>query len=100
MRLARYMPASKIGSNSRRSHCSCARTTAFTLVELLVVIAIIAMLVAILLPAVQAARDATRRTHCLNNLKQIMLAMLNHESTFQVFPTGGDGWNPRIEDNW
>jgi prepilin-type N-terminal cleavage/methylation domain-containing protein/prepilin-type processing-associated H-X9-DG protein len=63
----------------------------FTLVELLVVIAIIGVLVALLLPAVQAAREASRRATCINQLKQIGLAMQNHESALKVFPTGGDG---------
>jgi len=62
---------------------------AFTLVELLVVIAIIGILVALLLPAIQAAREAARRTQCLNNIKNISLAMQNHVDARKVFPTGG-----------
>ena len=64
----------------------------FTLVELLVVIAIIGVLVAILLPAVQAAREAGRRTQCLNNLRNIGLAFNNHLDVHRQYPTGGWGW--------
>lgn len=64
----------------------------FTLVELLVVIAIIGVLVALLLPAVQAARESARRTTCQSRLRQIALGCLNHHDTTQHYPTGGWGW--------
>jgi prepilin-type N-terminal cleavage/methylation domain-containing protein/prepilin-type processing-associated H-X9-DG protein len=75
------VPFDKPGSTRKRA--------AFTLVELLVVIAIIGILVALLLPAIQAAREAARRTQCQNNVKNIALACLNYESSNKELPPGG-----------
>ena len=68
------------------------RRRGFTLIELLVVIAIIAVLIALLLPAVQAAREAARRAQCVNNLKQVGLAVHNYESAWTALPAGRYGY--------
>src|SRR3954466_5388537 len=64
------------------------RRYGFTLVELLVVIAIIGVLVALLLPAVQSAREAARRAQCQNNIKNVAVAVLTYESSRKIFPQG------------
>ncbi|AMV38133.1 DUF1559 domain-containing protein [Planctomyces sp. SH-PL62] len=72
----------------------------FTLIELLVVIAIIAVLIALLLPAVQAAREAARRAQCVNNLKQMGLALHNYVSSNEAMPAQSTWTVPSGQDNW
>jgi prepilin-type N-terminal cleavage/methylation domain-containing protein/prepilin-type processing-associated H-X9-DG protein len=86
----RYVDRLHRASFTRRRRDARRRSRAFTLVELLVVIAIVGLLIALLLPAVQQAREAARRIDCTSHLKQIALAALSYESANQVLPPSGD----------
>ena len=80
----RSAPCTRVDPSA--SHVDARR--AFTLVELLVVIAIIGILVALLLPAIQAAREAARRSQCINNIRQVGIAMMNFETSKKRLPNG------------
>ena len=86
LNIADHRSADALGRKNRTA------SRGFTLVELLVVIAIIAMLVTLLLPAVQAARESARRIQCVNKVKQLALSVFNHESAHGFLPAGGWGW--------
>src|SRR5215475_6197915 len=83
----------------RNSKFHLTKQRAFTLVELLVVIAIIGILVALLLPAVQAAREAARRAQCQNHMRQWVDATLNYESTYKALPPGRYGCDGAADQN-
>jgi prepilin-type N-terminal cleavage/methylation domain-containing protein len=93
---ATVLSARSVSVRKRAAALGGANSRGFTLVELLVVVAIIGVLIALLLPAVQAAREAARRSQCQNNLRQIAAATLNYESRQKVFPIGYLGpWGDR-----
>src|SRR5574340_676005 len=85
---------------NHKSYIRNQKSTGFTLVELLVVITIIGILIALLLPAVQAAREAARRLQCGNNLKQLGIALQTFESQYETFPPGIMGKTRASGNEW
>jgi len=88
-----------IGKSRSRKRCEHRQVGGFSLVELLVVILIIAILIAMLLPAVQAAREAARRAHCMNNIKQLALALHNYHDAYKILPPSGQ-WNHYVDSKF
>lgn len=88
--MIRFVPNNRCRNPAFVRHALSPRHFAFSLVELLVVIAILGILIALLLPAVQAARESARRVQCVNNLRQLAVASLNHESSTKLLPSSGD----------
>src|SRR5688500_16941691 len=86
-------------ADSRGGRLRAPRFAGFTLVELLVVIAIIGILLALLIPAVQAARESSRKTQCANNLRQIGIGLQNYESTHKRWPAGKKWSGPPSDPN-
>lgn len=97
MRVSDLKPPTSVASQDFRFSCTRSAAAGFTLVELLTVIAIIGVLVALLLPAVQAARESGRRTQCTNNLKQLSTGLATFESVQAKFPAGQRWSGPRAE---
>lgn len=84
-------PIAGCSAGNARSPCP-SHSRGFTLIELLAVIAIVGVLVALLLPAMQSARESARRVHCRNNIRQLALGCQQHLTQQGFFPSGGWGW--------
>ncbi|MEX2430755.1 MAG: DUF1559 domain-containing protein, partial [Dehalococcoidia bacterium] len=92
MRIRPTIHGCRACATAQRASFRTVRRRGFTLIELLAVIGVISILMALLLPAVQGARESARRIHCTNNLKQMGLAFQRHHDDLGYFPTGGWDW--------